>query len=172
MKDLAHVTKEKDGFKVRFERSLPFHIETVWSALTDPKKMAQWFTDGEMDFVKGGKMTIHFRDEGKTESFGKIVRLEPPHIFEYLWEEELATWELFSEGAQKCKLLLTYSKLPDAYAMSVPAGWHVLLDQLEAVLNGASGPYPFGGPENETTKKVKTVYAEVMGKQFPELRIL
>src|SRR5688572_1018768 len=116
MKNLANVTKEQDGFKVRFERSLPFPIETVWSALTNPEKLARWFTDVEMDFVEGGKMLIRFRDEGKTESFGKIVRIEQPYVFEYLWEEELATWELFSEGDNTCKLVLTYSKLPDTYA--------------------------------------------------------
>ncbi|HEY3429964.1 MAG TPA: SRPBCC family protein [Cyclobacteriaceae bacterium] len=170
MKNLAHITKEKDGFRVMFERTLPFPIETVWLALTDPKKMAQWFTDVEMDFVVGGKMLIRFRDEAKTESFGKIVRIEPPHVFEYLWEEELASWQLFKEGDRACKLVLVYSKLPASYAMSVPAGWHVLLDQLEEVLGGASGPYPFGGPENERTKKIKEVYAELLSKQFPELK--
>lgn len=168
--NLAHVTREKEGFKVRFERSLPFSIETVWSALTDPKKLAQWFTDVEMDFVPGGSILIRFRDEAKTESFGKIVRIEQPNVFEYLWEEELATWELFSEGKTQCKLVLTYSKLPDTYATSVPAGWHVLLDQLEEVLNGASGPYPFGGEETVAAKKMKQVYADIMTNQFPELK--
>ena len=170
MKNLGRVTKEKDGYKVRLERSLPYPIDTVWSAITDTKKMSQWFTDVKMDFVPGGKMMIRFRDEANTESFGKIVRIDPPHVFEYMWEDELATWELFPEGDQKCTLVLTYSKLPETYALSAPAGWHVLLDQLEEVLGGASGPYPFGGPESESTKKIKQLYADIVGKQFPELK--
>jgi uncharacterized protein YndB with AHSA1/START domain len=164
------VTKHQDGYHVRFERSLPFPIEMVWKTLTEPDKLAKWFTDVEMDFKAGGKMTIRFRDEAKTETFGKIVRIEPPHVFEYTWEEELATWELFSEGDQKCKLVLTYRKLPDTYAMSASAGWHIILDQLEEVLRGASGYYPFGGEENEATKKMKIFYEDILTKQFPELK--
>jgi uncharacterized protein YndB with AHSA1/START domain len=170
MKKLGNVTKEENGYTVRLERTLPYPITTVWSALTEAKKLAQWFTDVEMDFVVGGKMSIRFRDEAKTESFANILRIEPPRVFEYSWEGELATWELFPEGNHRCKLVLTYSKLPDTYAISAPAGWHVLLDQLEEVLGGAPGPYPFGGPENETTKKIKEIYADALAKQFPELK--
>ena len=164
------VTKQQDGFQVYFERSLPFPIETVWNALTDPKQLAQWFTDIEMDFVEGGKVIIRFRDEAKTESVGKIIRIEPPTLFEFMWEEELATWKLFPEGKLKCKLTLTYSKLPDTYAMSVAAGWHIILDQLEEVLNEAPGYYPFGGEENELTKKMRKLYEGILTEQFPELK--
>jgi uncharacterized protein YndB with AHSA1/START domain len=166
----GNVTKHTNGYQVHFERTLPFSIETVWSALTDPRKLAQWFTDINMDFVPGGKMVIRFRDEAKTESFGKILRIEPPTLFEFSWEEELATWKLIPEGKSACRLTLTYSKLPENYAMSVAAGWHIILDQLEEVLHGASGYYPFGGPENESTKKMRTLYEDRLTKQFPELK--
>lgn len=139
-KNLGQVSKGKDGFQVKFERILPFSIDTVWDAITNPDKLALWFTDIEMDFVPGGKMVIHFRDESKTESVGKIVRIDPPKVFEYTWDDELAVWELFPEGVNHCKLVLTYSKLADKYAITVPAGWHVLLDQLETVLKADWNP--------------------------------
>jgi uncharacterized protein YndB with AHSA1/START domain len=170
MKNLGHVKREKEGFKVTFERKLAFPIETVWAAITEPKQMAQWFTDVEMDFTVGGKMLIRFRDDAKTESFGKILKIEPPRVFEYLWEDELASWQLFPEGNHTCKLVLVYSKVPESYAMSVPAGWHVILDQLEEVLNGSPGPYPFGGAETEAARNMKAMYSEKMSKQFPALK--
>lgn len=113
--------------------------------------------------------SIYFRDEQKTASFGKVVRLEPPKLFEYSWEDELATWELFPQGSSACKLVLTYSKLPATYAISVPAGWHIILDQLEAVLNGHTEPYPFGGEETEQTKSMKAFYRDLITQEFPEL---
>jgi uncharacterized protein YndB with AHSA1/START domain len=163
------LSRNTDGYCIRLERQLPHSIETVWEAITDPAKLAMWFTDIEMEFVPGGEMTIYFRDETRTVSKGKIIRIEPLKIFEYSWEDELATWELFDEGPTQCKLILTYSKLPDNFAISVSAGWHLLLDQLEAVLNGRTEPYPFGGEETEEGNKLKALYRDIAGKEFPEL---
>jgi uncharacterized protein YndB with AHSA1/START domain len=169
MKDLGKISKNKDGFQVRFERVFQYDAETLWSALTDPKKLALWFTDMEMDFKEGGQIMIQFRDADKTKSYGKILRIIKPKVFEYMWEEELATWELFPEG-KYTRLVLTYSKLPDAYAGHVPAGWHILLDQLETILNGRKESYPFGDGETPESVKMKAIYTELAEKEFPYLK--
>jgi uncharacterized protein YndB with AHSA1/START domain len=161
------ISKKKDGFEVRFERALPYSAEVVWDAITNPDKLAIWFTDMEMAFMPGGKMVIRFRDENKTESFGKIIRIEPPRVFAYTWEDELATWEIFPEGKAKCKLILTYSRLVDSYAISVPAGWHVILDQLEDALGGRKEFPPFGGGETDVTRQMRARYAELVKKEYP-----
>jgi uncharacterized protein YndB with AHSA1/START domain len=169
--NFGQVSKNENGYEVKFERILPYNIETVWEAITDPKHLAIWFTDIAMDFKVGGQMTIFFRDENKTPSSAIITKLDRPHIFEYLWEGEQATWELFAEGSSRCKLILTYSKLPTTYAISVPAGWHILLDQLEAVLKGRKEPYPFGGgEETEQERIIKSAYAANIEALFPELK--
>lgn len=162
------MTKEVDGYRVRFERRLDSDISVVWAAITQPEQLAKWFTDIDLEFAPGGKITIRFRDDAKTESFGKIVRIEPPRLFEFTWEEELATWEIFQEG-KGCRLVLTYSRLPKEYAAHVPAGWHIILDQLEEVLRGAPGHYPFGGDETELTRKMKAMYRDLLSREFPEL---
>jgi len=167
--ELAKISKKADGFEVRFERVYNCSRKRVWEAITNPEKLAIWFTDIEMDFVVGGTMKIRFRDADKTESFGEVLRIKEPELFEFSWEDELATWELFEEGKSKCKLVLTYSKLAENYAFSVPAGWHILLDQLEKVLKGRVESYPFGGEETELARKMKAVYKEVVRKQFPEV---
>ena len=168
-RDLAKIMKKVDGFEVKFERIYDFSREQVWDAITNPKKLAIWFTDIEMDFVVGGKMRIRFRDADRTESFGNVIRIKAPELFEFSWEDELAKWELFEEGKSRCKLVLTYCKLAETYAFSVPAGWHVLLDQLAEVLNGRTESYPFGGEETESARKMKAVYKEIVARQFPEL---
>lgn len=165
---LGKFTKERDGYQVKFERVFPFARPLVWDAITNPARLAIWFTDIEMDFREGGAITIYFRDKERTKSSGKIIRINPPHLFQYSWEDELATWELFEE-INSCRLVLTYSKLPDEYAKSVPAGWHILLDQLDTMLHGRTEHYPFGGEETEEGIRMKKVYADLIEKKFPEL---
>jgi uncharacterized protein YndB with AHSA1/START domain len=171
--ELGIIRKKIDGLEVRFESIYKASGEVVWDAITNPEKMAVWFTDIEMDFVLGGKIVIRFRDADKTESFGKIIRIKKPELFEFSWDDELATWELFEVGPRgvsaKCRLVLTYSKLAKKYAFSVPAGWHVLLDQLEKMLNGSKERYPFGGEETEAARKMRAIYKEIVARQFPEL---
>ena len=166
---LGEIRKKVDGLEVKFDRIYNFSREQVWDAITNPEKLAIWFTDVEMDFVEGGKIMIRFRDADKTESVGKIIRIKEPEVFEFSWEDELATWELFEVGTSKCRLVLTNSSLGEKYAYSVPAGWHVLLDQLGRVLNGSEEPYPFGGEETDAARKMKEVYRDIVARQFPEL---
>src|SRR5690606_2411075 len=111
------VVKLEYGFQVKFVRKLPQHIENVWDAITKEEIMKYWFTDIEMDFRPGGKMTFRFRDAEKTATYGEIVRIEAPHLFEYTWEGELATWELMAIDVNSCTLKLTYSKLAEEYAV-------------------------------------------------------
>lgn len=167
MSDLGTVTHHPDGFRVKFERIFDFDIETVWSALTDPKKLAIWFTDIEMDFTEGGQIMIQFRDSDKTKSYGEIKRIKKPSLFEYSWEDELATWELFPIGNQT-RLVFTYSKLPDNYASSVAAGWHILLDRLTKSLLGDSERHAFGMPDAES-ERMKVIYTNHLKQAFPFL---
>jgi uncharacterized protein YndB with AHSA1/START domain len=170
MKPLGQVTRDADGFTVRFERILNHDIHTVWDAITNPEKLKIWFTDFEMEFKPGGKLTIWFRDEARTETRGQIVRIEPPHVFEFTWEGEVALWELSEMGNHQCKLTLTYSKLTDQYAINAPAGFHLLLDQLEVVLNGRTEPYPFGSEGNDPEQqRLQEEYRKVVRQQYPEL---
>lgn len=169
--NLGKLTHEADGYKVRMERHLPHDIQTVWDAITNPEKLKVWFTDFQMDFRPGGKMTIWFRDENHTATHGEIVSIDPPRKFVYTWEGELAVWELFEQGKNACKLVLTYSKLADEYAVSAPAGFHSILDQLEQVLKGRNEPFPFGEEEFTPEQlKLRGIYSEALYKDYPELK--
>jgi uncharacterized protein YndB with AHSA1/START domain/DNA/RNA-binding domain of Phe-tRNA-synthetase-like protein len=141
----------------RFERRLRHPIDVVWKAITDPAEIEAWFGGRvEIELKPGGHYISHHR--GGVRVVDRIVRLEPPTVLEHtFWEHvnpsALVTWELcpIDEG---CVLVLTHSIAMDdvrAAAATVAlgddetiilsrnaAGWHHLLDMLEAALDGRS----------------------------------
>jgi uncharacterized protein YndB with AHSA1/START domain len=170
MEQFGEVQKLDDGFKVTFERHLDHDIETVWEAITDPKKLKYWFTDIEMEHMPGGKMNIIFRDAGKTVTSGEIVKIEKPFHFVWTWEGELADWRLIPEGKNKCKLVFTYSKMSDQYAVGAAGGFHTLVSRLEQFLNGDKTIYPFGTEEFDPEQELlREKYGEKIFKDHPEL---
>lgn len=167
MKQLGKLNTEPEGYKVVFERLLPYNVMTVWESLTNPAKLAIWFMEVEMDLVEGGKMIIRFPDEAKTETFGKITRLEPGRVFEFVWEEELVKWELEPMGDAQCLLTLTHSRIPEEFVKSAPAGWHIMLQHLEEALNGRTEPYPFSEEETDEQKRLKKEYNKQLSTLKP-----
>jgi uncharacterized protein YndB with AHSA1/START domain len=164
------VTKQPDGYTVRFERTLPHSIDEVWDAITNAEKLRYWFTDIEMDLKPGATITFHFRDENKTVSQGKVVSIDQPNKFVFTWETELGVWELFSEGKNKTRLVFTYSRLADEYAVGAPVGFHILLDRLEGMLKGKREIYPFGTEENDPAFfSTQELYARILYHDYPEL---
>lgn len=167
---LGQITRENDGYQVRFQRIFPYRIEKVWEAITSPEQLKYWFTDIEMDFRPGGQITIHFRDKDKTLSSGEIVLIEPPHKFVWTWEGELAVWELKPLGLDKTQLTLTYSKLPGDFTVNAPAGFHALLDRLQDRLEGSAQKWPFGTEEMDPDQiRLQVHYAYAVFQNFPEV---
>ena len=57
----GQLTVDGDRAVLTFERRLPYPIEAVWSAITDPDERAQWFGETTID---GARRRIH-RDGGR-----------------------------------------------------------------------------------------------------------
>lgn len=167
---LGKISKQQDGFQVRFERELNHPIRKVWEAITDPGQLRYWFTDIEMDFRPGGKITFQFRDEAKSKSYGEIISIDPPGKFVWTWEGELAVWELTELSKDKTQLVFTYSKLSGDYAIKAPAGFHLLLDRLQEVLEGSTHMYKFGAEEGDPeSKRLQVRYAASVFNEYPEV---
>jgi hypothetical protein len=123
-----------------------------------------------MDFREGGKMTIWFRDADRTQSNGEIVRIEPPHHFSWMWENELAVWELEAISEQETLLKFAYSRISREWAASVPAGWHIVLEDLEKALDGIQVTTVFGsGTETPHEQEMKARYKAIIQASNPEL---
>jgi uncharacterized protein YndB with AHSA1/START domain len=164
------VTKTHEGFTVEFERILQHDIHRVWDAISNTEKLAQWFTDFEFTLKPGSKMKIFFRDAEKTESYGEILRVEPPNRFAFTWEDELAEFDLVKIDDKTTRLHLKYSRLDEQFAATAPAGFHFLLDRLSAMLAGDVTYFAFGATEDEPgQKQLMEYYGQIVYAQFPEL---
>ena len=142
--------------ELRFERTLPAPIDTVWKYLTDPEMRARWFMGGAIDARVGGKIEFVFNhdrlsdgDVPMPERFaanqGKrwtedIVRIEAPHVLAYTFgvgSDTLATFELTDLGDGTTRLTLVHSGIKSAeQAANFGGGWTSHLAVLEAKLGG------------------------------------
>jgi uncharacterized protein YndB with AHSA1/START domain len=136
------------GTIVRFDRVIDRPVEKIWAALTEPKVLANWIGNVEVELRVGGKFLLHFRDS-KNVMTGTITRLEPFRLIEYTWEEShvavaksLVRWELSVEGAA-CRLRLTHTVPPAPWAETVgfAGGWQDFLDVLPRASDGEFMPY-------------------------------
>src|SRR5208282_6592018 len=62
---------------VRMEDRFDTDIEDVWSALTDPRRLARWIGDVECDLRLGGEYRFRFFASG-SEGTGRVEACEPP----------------------------------------------------------------------------------------------
>jgi uncharacterized protein YndB with AHSA1/START domain len=129
-------TRDDGSYVLRYERQLRHPIEKVWSALTDPALIEEWWARAEVELAEGGRARLEWLN-GDAVARGHITRLEPPNTIEF--ETDIhgrLLWELRPDG-DRTKLTLTVTAaLPDDYLASVRAGWHVHIDFLEDALDG------------------------------------
>jgi uncharacterized protein YndB with AHSA1/START domain len=62
---------------VRMEDRLDANVDDVWSALTDPRRLARWLCEVEGDLRLGGQYRAHFFASG-WEGTGRVEACEPP----------------------------------------------------------------------------------------------
>lgn len=135
MSELATFTNRSTVTLVRY---LPGPIERVWAYLTEPKLLAKWFSEGSVSDSVGGDVRFEMG------ASGRITVFQPPHVFEYTWNEEeaacgpvveaLVRWELAEDG-NRVRLTLTHSRLPENELIAHGAGWHMFLERLQACAN-------------------------------------
>jgi len=134
-----------------FERTLGHAIEHVWDAITTPEALREWLyvTHMEIDARPGGAIEM-VSGPGQYRSVGRIVRWEPPRVYECEWkippapemprgEEAVFLYELEPlDGGTR--LTVTYRHITRQTARGFLPGLHALLDRLEAQLDGAPLP--------------------------------
>ena len=134
------VGRLEDGARfVRFERRLLHSVEKVWSAITDPNELANWFPGFKAELREGGHFQIWFGEgcEGPAHVSGTVTCYEPPCVFQC----GSMRYELERDG-DGCLLTFTDvvqfpgSRTEDETTNSVLSGWHWFLDALEDALAG------------------------------------
>jgi uncharacterized protein YndB with AHSA1/START domain len=137
-------------FKLVVKRTLPATRERVFSALTDPAKMARWFFGMETghaqvknDLRVGGKYSIAMiNDEEKCAPTGEYLEIVPPEKLSFTWtvdgmvKNSKVTIELFAKG-DRTELVLTH-ELPEDVSSEHRQGWMRCLDHLEELLGSGA----------------------------------
>ncbi|MEX7468184.1 SRPBCC family protein [Mycobacterium adipatum] len=144
----GRVSVDGDHAVLRFERRLPYPVEQVWIAITDPDHRAKWMGRSIIDARQGG--TIETVASGpplppeRKRMTGRILVWDPPHVFEHEWlqpivEPGVVRYELTADGAGTV-LRLSHRGLSAPNANGFRTGTHAFLDRLEALLAGEPLP--------------------------------
>ena len=154
------VRRSGDRIVLRYERVLPYPVEEVWRAITDPDEInAWWGTRPDIELRVGGRYVSNHATGDR--AVDRIVKLEPPHLlahtfFEDMNPEALVTYELQSLDEGTLLVLtheMTEADLRNAAdAMSwdgdiyellsrTAAGWPRLLTALAATRRSEQGSH-------------------------------
>jgi uncharacterized protein YndB with AHSA1/START domain len=129
---------------VTFIRTTP---EKLWSALTDPEIMKQyWFgMHQECDWRAGSPWRLVFPD-GRIADSGEVLEVDPPRRLVLRWHNEFKP-ELRAEGPARCtyelepmggavKLTITHSidRPRSKFIEAVSGGWPRILSNLKSLL--------------------------------------
>lgn len=137
------IERTPDGGRIRFERLVPYPIEEVWAAITEPDRLGQWWppmaAEISVELREGGNIVFVWPDvDFPTMSF-TITSLHVPTLLEHTHSApgSWVRWELdaVQEGT---RLRVTYS-VPDldlAMERGDVVGLHSSLDRLVPALSG------------------------------------
>jgi uncharacterized protein YndB with AHSA1/START domain len=131
---------------IRLERLLSAPLEVVFDAMTDPARMADWFSpigraEVEADPVVGGRLHVVMVDgDVRIEHDGEFLDVRRPTRLAFTWRSRytgdratVVTVELNDEDG-KTRLVLEHGGLsPDARA-SHEGGWGAILDRLSVAV--------------------------------------
>jgi uncharacterized protein YndB with AHSA1/START domain len=132
-----------DAITVRLEYVYDTDIADPWSALTEPARLARWFTHVKGDLSPGGIIVIVFGDDDQSHrTVGRVLECEPPMrlVIEWHIEEEPSTVTAeLSPTTDGAKLVLEHQRLPAGQAAGYGAAWQAGLEALAADLRGEDG---------------------------------
>ncbi len=162
---LGTYTRRGDLIDIRFERTYPRPVETVWKALTEPARLADWMGKSEVEPHVGGKfLTIQ---DSAAPMTGTVRVWDPPKVLEFTWSnkdapDSVVRYELRPEGKTGTRMLFTQQGvLPGRSALMLP-GWQWLFDRLANALEARAGTL-----SGKSWSDWQQVYLPVLRREFP-----
>ncbi len=134
---------------VRIEDRYDTDINDLWSALTEPGRLARWFGQIEGDLHPGGEFHLHVEWEGT----GRVEACEPPRRMLVTIRESDASWRkgrgarpfdaaieatLTAAGDQTI-LVIEVRGMPLDRIAFYGAGWQIHAENLATYLAGREG---------------------------------
>ena len=136
---------------IRLERLLSAPVEDVFDAMTDPARMADWFSpiggaEVEADPVIGGRLhVVMVGGDVRIEHDGEFLDVRRPTRLAFTWRSRytddratVVTVELSDEDG-KTRLVLEHDGLPPDARASHEGGWGAILERLSAVAKSQEG---------------------------------
>ena len=125
---------------VRMEDRYDTDIDDLWSALTDPARLARWIGEVEGDLRLGGEFRTHFFASG-AKSTGRVEACEPPQRLQLLTKHMDAPYELVIEATLTADgdhtiLILEERGMPVNLLAAYGAGIQVHIEDLAAHIAG------------------------------------
>jgi uncharacterized protein YndB with AHSA1/START domain len=142
MRDLGTYRRDGDHIDVRFERRYPRPVETVWKALTDPERLADWMGKSVVEPRVGGRFETML--EGLKPMRGRVLVWDAPTTLELQWSnghapDSTVRYELTPEGGGT-RLTFTHRHMPFAASALMMPGWHVYFERLGSALEDRTPP--------------------------------
>lgn len=145
---LGVLTTDGDHATMTFVRRLPYPIETVWAAITEPEQRAAWFGQTTIDARIGGEIEMMPTGTPAPPEMkrmtGRILAWDPPRLLEHEWrqgivEDSVVRYELAEDGDHTV-LTFTHRGLSVRNAQGFIPGSHAYLDRLAAHLADSQLP--------------------------------
>ncbi len=127
------------------EIETPASTETAWTALTDPGRVVEWFTDASRLGAVGEPYRLDFGDDSVVE--GSIQAVDPGRRFSYTWswtdavpgEQTLVTWSVEPLPDGGSRITLVHDGWAEAGADAITRGdhegyWSGYLEDLAEIL--------------------------------------
>jgi len=124
---------------VRMQDRYDTDIDDLWTALTDPHRLARWIAEVEGDLRLGGEFRARFTSGW--EGTGRVQACEPPRRLLVLTrdagepDEQVLEATLTADGDQTI-LVIEERGLPIEHLAAHGAGWQVHVEDLAAHLAG------------------------------------
>ena len=134
---------------VRIEDRYDTGIEDLWSALTDPGRLASWYGQVEGDLRPGGQFRLHVED-ADSDATGRVEACEPPRRLQVTTRETEESYRrgkgvppydealeatLTAHGGQAILVIEVRGMPLDAIAF-YGVGWQIHAENLAAYLAG------------------------------------
>jgi uncharacterized protein YndB with AHSA1/START domain len=134
---------------VRIEDRYDTTIDDLWTALTDPVRLARWYGQVEGDLRPGGAFRVYLEADD-VESTGRVEACEPPRRLVVTTRETDESWRkgqgvppfdaaievtLTADGDQTI-LVLEVKGMPLTVLAAYGAGWQIHAEDLAAYLAG------------------------------------
>ena len=131
------------GCVVRIDGTYATDAVDLWSALTEPERLARWLARVDGELRLGGEFDAHLIDNGE-RAVGRVVVCEPPRRLHLTWctgddEESVIAVELVTEG-NRTRLVLEERGVPRDETAGYGAGWQAHAEALGAHLAGVQPP--------------------------------